>query len=79
MEAKGLAAARSSEELKDSIHIEVFEIEPKRFQVKASAKEEALSFIVEATQDKLKEMPITSGSIFKVFLDQVEKKLGKTS
>jgi len=79
VEARGLAADRSSEEVRDSIHIEVFEIEPRRFQVKASAKEEALPFIAEATQSKLEEMPITSGSIFKTFLDQVEKKLGRIS
>jgi len=77
--ARGLAAARSSEEVKESIHIEVAEVEPKKFEVKASTKEEALSLIAEATQNKLPEMPVTSRSIFKAFLDQVEKKLGRTS
>jgi len=76
LEAKDMAAARSTEEVKNSIHIEVVEIEPKTFQVKASAKEEAVPFIAEATRDKLNAMPVTSASIFKTFLGQVEKKLG---
>lgn len=73
VEAKGLTIARSSQEVAESIHVKVEEIEPKKFQIEANAKEEALLFIAEAIQNKLIEMPITSRALFKAFLDQLKK------
>lgn len=76
-EAKGRATAQSSQEVTDSIQIDIEETEPKTFQVRARAKKEALPIIVDATKVKLFEMPSTSGSVFKAFLGEIEKKSKK--
>jgi len=71
------AAAQRSLEAGDSIHVEVIEAKPKEFHVTARAKEEAWPFIVEATRNKLKVMPLTSRAIFSAFIDRFEKMLKK--
>ena len=76
VDARDRAGSTSTNEVKDSIHVKVVEIEPHKFEVEARAKEDGVPFIAEATRDKLREMPITSRSIFKVFLEQIDKKLG---
>ena len=62
------------EGVKDSIHVEVIEVEPHKFEVKTSGKREALPSMAKATRNKLSKMPLASRSIFKILLDQIEKK-----
>jgi hypothetical protein len=67
----------SKEEVKESIHIEVIEVEPNKFEVKASGKQEALPNMAKATQNKLGKMPLASRAIFNVLLNQIEKKIDR--
>jgi hypothetical protein len=64
------------EGVKDSIRIDVIEVEPHKFEVKTSGKREALPSMAKATRNKLSKMPLASRSIFKILLDQIEKKSG---
>jgi hypothetical protein len=62
------------EEVKDSIHIEVIEVESHKFEVKTSGKREVLPSMAKATRNKLSRMPLASRSIFIILLDQIEEK-----
>ena len=75
LEAKQLPAPEVSQEIRDSIHVDVLEVEPRKFQVRAGAKKEALPLLATSTRDKLVHMPTTSRAIFKAFLTQIEKNL----
>jgi Fe2+ transport system protein B len=71
------AEAQLSQDAKDSMHIQVVEVKPKRFQLRARPKKEALPFMATATRDKLHKMPVTSQPIFRAFLEAIDKNLQK--
>ncbi len=73
--ARALASTEAPVDVRDSIRVEVLEVEPKTFEVKAHAKQEALAFIVDATRSALPNMPLTSQTIFENFLEKLEKSL----
>jgi len=75
MDAKGLAIRIPSEEIRYSIHVGVVEIKPKEFEIKADAKKEAFPFIIEATENNLKEMPLTTKLLFEGFLKQMQEEI----
>ncbi len=74
-QAKALPDARVTQDARDSIHVDVFEVAPRRFDVKLRCKREALPLIAEATKVTLLRMPVTSRAIFKAFLSKVENNI----
>jgi hypothetical protein len=69
----------SKKDVKESIHIEVIEVEPHKFEVKARGKKEVLPSMAKAIENKLGKMPLASRSIFKTVLDQIEKITDKSA
>lgn len=76
-EARSLAASKGKEDFTQRIHVKVFMVKPRTFEIKANAPKAAFPFIFEATKSKLHDMPSTSQAVFESFLSQLRQSWDK--
>jgi len=72
-EARTDALGKLAPEIAQHIRIEVSEIEPKLFELKADMNREAIPLLIEATKNSLRNMPFGFQAIFKSFLKKSEE------
>ena len=73
-----IASTRASlDDIRENINVDVEEIEPEKYQIKAKTKQEFLQYIKEAIITTMDQMPLTTKALFEAFLKQIEKKMEK--
>jgi len=72
-EARTNAPGKLAQEIAQDIRIEVSEIEPRLFELKADLNREAVALLIEATKNSLRNMPFGFEAIFKSFLKKSEE------